>query len=183
MGNLLDIVSKRQLPGVILLDESGNLQFMNETVSDIVPIVFGEENPEAQTLPEALRNVVFQLKESGLDSSSVSTNIFFSPAGNPYFLRAFPLGIGADGNQCPMIMVLIETIAERRQVDFEEIRKKYKISKREVEVLKLMCQGYSNREISNRLCISEHTAKDHVKKILQIFGATSRTGVIAALNH
>jgi len=80
-------------------------------------------------------------------------------------------------------MVLVEPIVERHQIDFEAAKKKYGLSKRELDVLKLVCQGMSNREIAERLFISEHTAKVHLKNILQAFDARSRSEVVGALSQ
>jgi DNA-binding CsgD family transcriptional regulator len=112
-----------------------------------------------------------------------SSGIFYSAEGAPYSLRAFPVGGVAAHAATQHIMVLVEPIAERRQIDFSAVQKKYELSKRELEVLKLVCQGMGNREIAERLFISEHTAKDHVKRILQAFDVRSRSGVIAALGQ
>ncbi|KKK38174.1 chemotaxis protein CheY [Mesobacillus campisalis] len=43
---------------------------------------------------------------------------------------------------------------------------KIPLSSRELEVLKLVAKGMSNREISETLIISEHTVKSHLKNIL-----------------
>jgi DNA-binding NarL/FixJ family response regulator len=42
-----------------------------------------------------------------------------------------------------------------------------KLTERELEVLKLVAQGMSNREIANELFISENTVKNHVRNILE----------------
>lgn len=52
------------------------------------------------------------------------------------------------------------------------------LSEREIEVLKLMALGARNREIAQRLCISERTAKAHVTSILQKLGASDRTEAV-----
>lgn len=41
------------------------------------------------------------------------------------------------------------------------------LSERETEVLRLVAEGYTNKEIAQKLCIAENTAKVHVKNILQ----------------
>ncbi|MBD3781439.1 MAG: AAA family ATPase, partial [Micrococcales bacterium] len=46
---------------------------------------------------------------------------------------------------------------------------------REVEVLGLLAEGASNREIARRLVISEHTAANHVRSILMKTGSRNRT--------
>lgn len=49
---------------------------------------------------------------------------------------------------------------------------------REIEVLALMAQGLANKEIADRLHISEHTVKFHVSSILSKMGASSRTEAV-----
>ena len=46
---------------------------------------------------------------------------------------------------------------------------------RELEVLKLLAAGLSNREIGERLYISGNTAANHVRSILIKTGAANRT--------
>jgi non-specific serine/threonine protein kinase len=49
------------------------------------------------------------------------------------------------------------------------------LTPRELEVLHLICAGLSNREISERLFISERTAQTHVQHILDKLGVSTRT--------
>jgi DNA-binding NarL/FixJ family response regulator len=53
------------------------------------------------------------------------------------------------------------------------------LSGREAQVLGLIARGCSNREIGNRLHISEHTAANHVRSILRKTGCTNRTEAAA----
>jgi DNA-binding NarL/FixJ family response regulator len=52
------------------------------------------------------------------------------------------------------------------------------LTPREHEVLQLLGSGHSNKEIAQRLSISEHTAKFHVAKLLQKLGAESRSEAV-----
>src|SRR5262249_58563746 len=52
------------------------------------------------------------------------------------------------------------------------------LTPRESEVLQLLAQGLSNKEIAQRLNVSEHTAKFHVNAILGKLGAQSRTEAV-----
>jgi DNA-binding CsgD family transcriptional regulator len=49
------------------------------------------------------------------------------------------------------------------------------LSWREVEILRLVAAGLSNREIGNELFISGHTVANHVRSILRKTGAANRT--------
>jgi len=53
------------------------------------------------------------------------------------------------------------------------------LSAREIDVLKLMAQGKSNKEIGSALFISEGTVKSHVKAIFAKMNVVSRTEAVA----
>lgn len=52
------------------------------------------------------------------------------------------------------------------------------LSPREIEVLRLMAEGLSNKTIAWRLSISEHTVKFHVNSIFSKLGAGTRTEAV-----
>jgi DNA-binding NarL/FixJ family response regulator len=52
------------------------------------------------------------------------------------------------------------------------------LSPREQQVLALLTEGLSNRDVAQRLGISHHTAKFHVNAILDKLGATTRTEAV-----
>ena len=54
-------------------------------------------------------------------------------------------------------------------------RRRDGLTAREVEILKLIGRGLSNREIATRLVISENTAANHVRSILAKTGSDNRT--------
>ena len=54
------------------------------------------------------------------------------------------------------------------------------LSRRELEVVALVADGLSNKEIAGRLFISLATVKDHVHRILEKTGLSSRAEVMAA---
>jgi DNA-binding CsgD family transcriptional regulator/DMSO reductase anchor subunit len=57
---------------------------------------------------------------------------------------------------------------------FSKFVEKHEISKRECEVVRLICQGYSNQEISDALFISLQTVKDHTHRIFVKTGVRNR---------
>jgi DNA-binding NarL/FixJ family response regulator len=50
---------------------------------------------------------------------------------------------------------------------------------RENEVLKYVAEGNRNRDIAERLFISEDTVKVHIKHIMEKLGASDRTQAVA----
>ena len=49
------------------------------------------------------------------------------------------------------------------------------LTERELDVLRLLAQGLSNREIGNKLSLTEGTVKNYVTNVLQKIGARDRT--------
>ncbi|QEY31563.1 response regulator transcription factor [Synechococcus sp. RSCCF101] len=54
------------------------------------------------------------------------------------------------------------------------------LSVREVEILQLVAEGLSNKEIAQQLVIADVTARDHVQKILRKLGVDNRTAAVLA---
>jgi len=52
------------------------------------------------------------------------------------------------------------------------------LTDRELEVLRLMAQGWSNREIADALFLAEGTVKNHVSNVLLKLGAKDRTRAV-----
>jgi DNA-binding NarL/FixJ family response regulator len=53
-----------------------------------------------------------------------------------------------------------------------------RLTGREVEVVRLMANGYSNKEIAHALGTAEGTIKNHVSSILAKFGVRDRTRAV-----
>jgi RNA polymerase sigma factor (sigma-70 family) len=75
-------------------------------------------------------------------------------------------------------------VAESLRRDPDEVafeRSLESLSPRQREVLSLIADGKSNREIADTLCISEGTVKNYVTKILEVAGVSDRTKLAVLL--
>lgn len=62
--------------------------------------------------------------------------------------------------------------------DFDALSPPDRLTKREVEILRLMAGGYSNREIADALGTAEGTVKNHASSILSKLGVRDRTRAV-----
>ena len=81
-----------------------------------------------------------------------------------------------------VIGVFIQKKFRKEETPFIEVDQKQietiGLSKREYEVLVEMASGYSNKEIADRLFVSESTIKTHVSSVLLKLNAKRRTQAI-----
>lgn len=73
---------------------------------------------------------------------------------------------------------LDETDDESEQADARNQELIEPLSERELEVLRLMTRGMSNKQIAAALIITEHTVKFHIRAILGKLGAANRTEAV-----
>jgi len=66
----------------------------------------------------------------------------------------------------------------RPQADESEFSFLEPLTERELEVLNLVAEGFSNPQIARHLGVSRNTVKFHVSSIIAKLGATSRTEAV-----
>jgi len=64
-------------------------------------------------------------------------------------------------------------------VDMRAVKDRFDLSDREVDVIKCLCRGDTNKEIGERLFISDLTVKGHLKHIYQKMGTHTRSAVVS----
>ncbi len=111
--------------------------------------------------------LLFKVGNYQLISGNTTTEIIMSIIAIIFFL----IGIFIHKKSRP-------TIAEQtHEIDHEKI-KKLEISNREYEVLQSISEGLSNKEIAEKLFVSESTIKTHVSSLLVKLNAKRRTQAI-----
>jgi DNA-binding CsgD family transcriptional regulator len=94
--------------------------------------------------------------------------IFLFFAGNSFLPLYMSYGIA--------LPVFLET--QEKDLSFDDFCKKFEISPRETEIIKEICNGLSNKEISDKLFISLQTVKDHTHRIYIKTNARNRVQLI-----
>ncbi len=71
----------------------------------------------------------------------------------------------------------------RQRMAVPEVRSRFRLSRREADVLLCLVDGCTNREIAEQLYVSERTVKTHVTHIFQKLGVGNRTRAISLLRE
>lgn len=74
--------------------------------------------------------------------------------------------------------VVLNALSENKKQQTFNINEEYNLTDREKEVLKYVCEGLNNGEISKILDVSVNTVKVHVSSIIQKLGVEDRTQVV-----
>jgi non-specific serine/threonine protein kinase len=90
----------------------------------------------------------------------------------------------AAGRALPLHQAVAEVLAEEPSSQSPGAVSGLELTRREWEVVALVAEGLTNRQIGARLFITEGTARLHVKHILQKLGFTSRAQIaVWAVEH
>ena len=92
----------------------------------------------------------------------------------------FGIGLGIRLTRPPERVVLKEVLVSAGEpfVLDERKRDELGITRREMEILELVAQGMSNREIAEKLFVSENTVKTHCSRAFDKLGAKRRTQAV-----
>ncbi len=87
------------------------------------------------------------------------------------------LGLKLTRKEVVVKEVRVPTAPKPFAVNDEQLRQ-LGITKRELEILELIAQGLSNREIAGKLFVSENTVKTHSSRVFDKLGAKRRTQAV-----
>lgn len=88
------------------------------------------------------------------------------------------LGLKLTGKRERIVVKEVPVLAGEPFVPDEKKREDLGITRREFEILELIAQGMSNREIAEKLYVSENTVKTHSSRVLDKLGAKRRTQAV-----
>ena len=88
------------------------------------------------------------------------------------------LGLKLTRRQQTVVVREIRVPAGEPFIPDERKREHLHITRRELEILELIAQGLSNREIAEKLFVSENTVKTHSSRVFDKLGARRRTQAV-----
>jgi DNA-binding NarL/FixJ family response regulator len=177
MNDIAEIIKQRSTPGILVFNQNTNLIYSNKEASQLIS--------DLPDLFETVCTLCSQMNDADVISeASQGADTQFTVYRNghtaPFSIRSFVIG-ELGNNDRRRTIVLVEKVIEKHAVDLTKAGMTFLISKRELEVLTLLCEGLTNRKISERLFISQQTVKDHVRHIMRKVGVHSRSSLIRTL--
>lgn len=174
--------------GIVLFTSTGQLLFMNHEAQHLLqqlqPASFRENG--ACLIPEDVHKVVRDLINRLMfcnhpkDCEYIQVERLHFASDQRLLLRGLcipdqPLARNS------RILVIIETLNQRAACPDQNIQQRYHLTEREQMVIIYLMLGFTNKEIANRLNLSEYTVKEHLKRIMHKTKTTTRTGLLARM--
>ena len=75
-------------------------------------------------------------------------------------------------------MLTLEDAPVFHSINAAELKKKFGLTKREIEIISYIVKGYANKDIADTLYISEGTVKNHLKNIFFKTRVKNRTSLV-----
>ncbi len=174
--------------GILLFNSTGQLLFMNHEAQEMMRQLspFSHRENGACLIPEDIHLVARELIKrlmhcthpKDCEYNQVERLCFASD--QRLLLRGLcipdePLARNS------RILVIIEHLNPRVACPDMDIQQRYHLTEREQMVIIYLMLGFTNKEIANRLNLSEYTVKEHLKRIMHKTKTTTRTGLLARM--
>ena len=188
-------LSKTQSPsgrsdstGVILFNSIGQLLFMNQEaqvyIRHVQPLAMGRDGgclipPDVHSM---VRDLISRLLECEhpKDCESIQIERLFFSSDQGLLLRGFCIPDEPMASNS-RILVTIEKVHQKIGCPDISVQDRYHLTQREQMVIIYLMLGFTNKEIANRLNLSEYTVKEHLKRIMHKTKTTTRTGLLARM--
>lgn len=168
-GEAVDVIT-RERPDVVLLD----VRMPRRSGTEVLRVL-----RDANCLPPTILLTTFDDDVALLEGIRAGAKGFLLKDVSLDDLTRAVRHVAAGGSLLrPAVTERVRREAEAIPRDFDSLHLPDRLTRREVEVLRLMAGGYSNREIAEALEASEGTIKNHVSNILSKFGVRSRTQAV-----
>lgn len=182
------IAERRSIPGVMLFAGTGDVLFMNAEAEVLSRQINAARCGSAaqEVLPTEILDLCVSLRsllDRGDQEESEGQHELRRVTGAlhaPVLLRGFPLAPHAPNDDACML-ILMEKIGRKRRIVPEQAKDQFRLTDREVEIVKYISGGWTNKEIAKHLGISEHTVKEHVRHLLKKTTSSTRTGILAQI--
>jgi DNA-binding CsgD family transcriptional regulator len=181
--------SRYKANGLILFRSTGQLVFMNAEARHFIhqfDRLTTNGIDRSHLVPEELHTVVQELIgqlircEHPKDCESIQVERLWFSGNQRVLLRGLVVP-DAPVARNSHLLIVIEQLNSKSEGHEVNIQEQYSFTEREKMVIIYLMLGFTNKEIANRLNISEYTVKEHLKRIMHKTKTNTRTGLLARM--
>ena len=184
--NLTEVARKRAVPGIIIFDQCKRPVFFNQVALSFLNGASSRRSLSKIKVPPEISDLFDTLKNSFCLPSHdplrevPSAHTLFSIRNETLCCRGFYLNDRkAPSNGNLHIMMLIDKISKRHEVDLSKFKDLYDLTSRQMEIISCLTTGLNNKGIADQLHVCEDTIKAHMKHIMKQLKVKSRTEILS----
>ena len=175
--------------GIILFNSTGQLLFMNTEAQIFTQQLQPLSTRENGTclIPEKIHTVVRDLIGRLLhcdhpkDCESIQVERLCFANDQRLLLRGFCIPDEPLAQNSRFLIIMEKLNQQKLECPDADMQQRYHLTEREQMVIIYLMLGFTNKEIANRINLSEYTVKEHLKRIMQKTQTTTRTGLLARM--
>ena len=175
--------------GIILFNTTGQLLFMNTEAQIFTQQLQPLSTRENGTclIPEKIHTVVRDLIGRLLhcdhpkDCESIQVERLCFVNDQRLLLRGFCIPDEPLAQNSRFLIIMEKLNQQKLECPDADMQQRYHLTEREQMVIIYLMLGFTNKEIANRINLSEYTVKEHLKRIMQKTQTTTRTGLLARM--
>jgi DNA-binding CsgD family transcriptional regulator len=175
--------------GIILFNSTGQLLFMNteaQTFTQQLQPLSTRENGTC-LIPEKIHTVVRDLIgrlmhcDHPKDCESIQVERLCFANDQRLLLRGFCIPDEPLARNSRFLIIMEKLNQQKLECPDANMQQRYHLTEREQMVIIYLMLGFTNKEIANRINLSEYTVKEHLKRIMQKTQTTTRTALLARM--
>ncbi len=172
-NRITEFVLARMSDGVVAFDEKMSAVYRNRSAELFLDRLSlpAEVSDVGKRMFDAVRTSTFRELFPG------EVNIYKKIEGSPG-RWTFRLHIYEDG---PLLFVFIHEGQLSEKVDLNRVRRYFRLTRRETDVIRRVINGLSNSDIAKEFDISEQTIKDHLSNAYLKIGVKNRVELFSLL--
>ena len=175
--------------GVILFTSIGQRLFMNTEAQACIRKLQPLSTRESGDclIPEEIHTVVRDLISRLLhcshpkDCESIQVERLCFANDQRLLLRGFCIPDEPLARNSRFLIIMEKLNQQKLECPDANMQQRYHLTEREQMVIIYLMLGFTNKEIANRINLSEYTVKEHLKRIMHKTKTTTRTGLLARM--
>ncbi|HEV8619954.1 MAG TPA: LuxR C-terminal-related transcriptional regulator [Nitrospiraceae bacterium] len=175
--------------GIILFNSTGQLLFMNTEAQAFTRQLQPLSTRENGTclIPEKIHTVVRDLIgrlmhcDHPKDCESIQVERLCFTNDQRLLIRGFCIPDEPLARNSRFLIIMEKLNQQKIECPDADMQQRYRLTEREQMVIIYLMLGFTNKEIANRINLSEYTVKEHLKRIMQKTQTTTRTGLLARM--
>jgi DNA-binding CsgD family transcriptional regulator len=175
--------------GVILFTSTGQLLFINTEAQAFTRQLQPLSTRETGTclIPEQIHTIVHDLIGRLIhcnhpkDCESIQVERLCFANDQRFLLRGFCIPDAPLAENSRFLVIMEKLNQQKLECPDANMQQRYHLTEREQMVIIYLMLGFTNKEIANRIHLSEYTVKEHLKRIMHKTQTTTRTGLLARM--